>query len=186
MTSLLYLLKESNSSVTCNASSRVGTRINPCTGPFFGVSRSRTGSPNAAVLPVPVCACAIISLCLSSSNKTGMVSFWIGEGVSKPLALIAGRVFSPSPSAVNSSNCVIKSFFSRKNAYFPGTVRLCSVAAGLPTFILSRPVQNSYSSGALAGRYADTSAIYFAGLPLRYSVPDSEQWDHSCTTKLKQ
>jgi len=46
----------------------------------------------------------------------------------------------------------------------------------LPTFILSRPVQNSYSSGALAGRYADTSAIYFAGLSLRYSVPDSEQW----------
>ena len=169
MTSLLYLLKESNSSVTCNASSRVGTRINPCTGPFFGVSRSRTGSPNAAVLPVPVCACAIISLCLSSSNKTGMVSFWIGEGVSKPLALIAGRVFSPSPSAVNSSNCVIKSFFSRKNAYFPGTVRLCSVAAGLPTFILSRPVQNSYSAVLWP---ADTPTLPLSILPAcRSAIP---------------
>ncbi len=57
------LFSEISSSITCKASSRVGTRISAWgSSPLRAVIRSRTGRPKAAVLPVPVWAWAMMSL----------------------------------------------------------------------------------------------------------------------------
>ncbi len=69
----------SNASHTCSASSRVGASTSAC-GVFWVVSsRSRIGSANAAVLPVPVWARPITS---RPSSRWGIVWAWIAEGVS--------------------------------------------------------------------------------------------------------
>ena len=50
------------------ASSRVGQRMIACGFLFFGSIFCNSGIPNAAVLPVPVCACPMISSPCSSSG----------------------------------------------------------------------------------------------------------------------
>ena len=47
------------------------------------------GIAKAAVLPVPVCALASISL---PSSKTGMACAWIGEGVKYPSCSTASKI----------------------------------------------------------------------------------------------
>ena len=54
-------------------------------------TRSMIGSPNAAVLPVPVCASPIKST--SEDSSVGMACCWISVGVSIPNS---GRAFSIS------------------------------------------------------------------------------------------
>lgn len=73
------------------------------------------GNQNAAVLPVPVCACQIISLLHSS--KSGMVCSWIGDGSSNHFFCNAISVFSESQSAWNFGNIkkglLIKNFSTK-------------------------------------------------------------------------
>ena len=65
--------------VTWMQSSRVGVRISACVSGSSGSTKSIIGSPNAAVLPVPVCAWPITSRPWSNS---GMACSWMGLGVS--------------------------------------------------------------------------------------------------------
>ena len=64
------------------ASSRVGVNITACTALFSVDTFSMIGSPKAAVFPVPVCACPIISILFS--NNIGIANSWIFDGSSKP------------------------------------------------------------------------------------------------------
>jgi hypothetical protein len=73
------------SSDTCIASSLVGTIITASTSPLH-FNLFKIGRPNAAVLPVPVCACPTISL---PSKITGIACCWIGLGSLKPASSIA-------------------------------------------------------------------------------------------------
>jgi len=80
MTTVFRSVKALNSlkaASTWRASSRVGSRIRQRIFPFDFSSRLRMGRPNAAVLPVPVCAEAIRSPPL---RATGMACAWIGDG----------------------------------------------------------------------------------------------------------
>ena len=63
--------------VTWMHSSRVGVSTSAWTSMSSGSTYSSIGRPNAAVLPVPVCAWPITSL---PSSRRGMVSSWIGVG----------------------------------------------------------------------------------------------------------
>ena len=74
-----------SSSDTCIASSLVGT-ITTASTPDFPLSLFNIGSPNAAVLPVPVCACPTISL---PAKITGIACSCIGLGSLKPASSIA-------------------------------------------------------------------------------------------------
>ena len=65
----------------CKASSRVGTRIRACVFEFFASIFSRVGMRNAAVFPVPFFALASMS---RPVRATGIVSSWMGEGLSNP------------------------------------------------------------------------------------------------------
>ena len=58
-------------------SSRVGVSTSACTSETSGSMYSAIGSPNAAVLPVPVCAWPITSL---PSSTDGIACSWIGLG----------------------------------------------------------------------------------------------------------
>ena len=69
----------------CKASSRVGTRINACVFGFFESIFSSVGMRNAAVFPVPFFARASMS---RPVKATGIVSSWMGEGLSKPAPCI--------------------------------------------------------------------------------------------------
>ena len=62
--------KLSKSFVICKHNSRVGQRTRPCGMPFLLLILLINGSPNAAVLPVPVCAKPTKSLCWF--NKAGI------------------------------------------------------------------------------------------------------------------
>jgi hypothetical protein len=86
--------------VTCIANSLVGTIIRAWIGPF-GLILFIRGRENAAVFPVPVCACPITSLPFKIS---GIQYSWIGKGLSIPISLTAltRDVFRP-----NSSNDTI-------------------------------------------------------------------------------
>src|SRR5690625_5788298 len=64
-------------SATCMASSRVGASTRPWTSRTDGSTAASSGSPNAAVLPVPVCATPITS---RPSSSEGIACSWIGEG----------------------------------------------------------------------------------------------------------
>src|SRR4051794_6687361 len=82
--------------VTWMHSSRVGVSTIAWTSSSSGSTDSRSGSPNAAVLPVPVCACPITS---RPSSSGGIACSWIGLGVSYPTSLRACRRGSDSPSS---------------------------------------------------------------------------------------
>jgi hypothetical protein len=58
-------------------SSRVGVSTSACTSWFSGSTYSMIGSPNAAVLPVPVCAWPITS---RPCRSDGIACSWIGLG----------------------------------------------------------------------------------------------------------
>ena len=86
---------------TCSASSRVGTRMSACTvlgghGARAAAIFCRSGRPNAAVLPVPVCAIAIRS---RPPSRIGIALAWMGVGVSKFSERKARRMGSESPNA---------------------------------------------------------------------------------------
>ena len=85
-------------SATWIASSRVGVMTRACTRRCAGSIAESIGSANAAVLPVPVCARPRTSRPDSSS---GMVSVWIGVGVSNPDSTRVGSRRSATPSAAN-------------------------------------------------------------------------------------
>ncbi len=85
------------SSVTCTHSSRVGVRTSAWTCMLEGSIFSTIGIPNAAVLPVPVCAWPMRS---SPRRRGGMERAWTSVGVSKPIrsmarAMVAGTSMSP-------------------------------------------------------------------------------------------
>ena len=63
--------------VTWMHSSRVGVSTSACTLCSVGSMYSMIGSPNAAVLPVPVCAWPITS---RPSSSDGIACSWIGLG----------------------------------------------------------------------------------------------------------
>ena len=65
----------------------------PAVAPLSGRSRSRIGRPNAAVLPVPVWACAMMSFVFSVSSSAGIVSLCMGDGVCE--AFRANRLERP-------------------------------------------------------------------------------------------
>src|SRR5690625_6698951 len=75
-------------SATCMASSRVGASTRPWTSRTDGSTAASSGSPNAAVLPVPVCATPITS---RPSSSEGIACSWIGEGEVNPSASTALR-----------------------------------------------------------------------------------------------
>ncbi len=60
---------------TCSASSRVGQSTSACTAKLFASILASSGSPKAAVLPLPVLACASRSWPASAS---GRLAAWIG------------------------------------------------------------------------------------------------------------
>ena len=72
-----YLPYVRSACVTWMQSSRVGVSTSACVSGSSGSTKSIIGSPNAAVLPVPVCAWPITSLPASSS---GIACSWIGLG----------------------------------------------------------------------------------------------------------
>ena len=73
--------KVPSASATCMASSRVGVRTSAWTPRWVGSTAASSGSPNAAVLPVPVWATPVMSRPASSA---GMACSWIAVGVVKP------------------------------------------------------------------------------------------------------
>ena len=92
-----YLVNFTNSSCTCIANSLVGASIiEPIA--FFTVKLFNIGKPNAAVFPVPVWACPIISV---PERATGIASAWIWDGVVKPKSSIAFTKVSFKPKSLN-------------------------------------------------------------------------------------
>ena len=108
MRSLPRPLSEFSSSAIWIDNSRVGARISACGLSSPGSLHWMIGMPNAAVLPVPVCACPIRSF--SPDRSFGMVRAWIGEGVSNPLARNASRISSDTPRLRNCSRSLINAF----------------------------------------------------------------------------
>ncbi|MPN18893.1 hypothetical protein SDC9_166258 [bioreactor metagenome] len=106
MRSLPRPLSEFSSSAIWMESSRVGARTNACGRVSPGSHSSMIGMPNAAVLPVPVWACPIRSF--SPERSFGMVSSWIGDGVSNPFARNASRIGSEIPRLRKFSRSLIK------------------------------------------------------------------------------
>ena len=95
----MYLANEFRSSAICRHNSRVGLKMSACVSFVVASVFCNTGMPYAAVLPVPVCASAMTSLC--SPNKHGITSSWTGIGCSNPSSSMARRIGSLTP---NSSN----------------------------------------------------------------------------------
>lgn len=91
------LPSSASSTATCVASSRVGTRINACID-SFGSAFSRIGSPNAAVLPVPVLAWPITSV---PESTTGISLAWMSVGCLKPASVTPRNTDPPSPNCPN-------------------------------------------------------------------------------------
>ena len=98
----IYLAKSSRSLPICKQSSRVGESINACGADIEVSVRCKTGKPNAAVLPVPVCANATTSP--STLSKWGITLSCTGMGRSKPNSAIARNKSSLTP---NSSNVIL-------------------------------------------------------------------------------
>ena len=84
---------------TCIASSLVGAITIACTVLVDGSIFSITGIAKAAVFPVPVCACQIISFVPAKS--IGIQLACIGEAVSNHFFASASRVDSERPMSVN-------------------------------------------------------------------------------------
>ena len=100
-----YFPNLNNSSETCIASSLVGqiTRVSTVPSHFI---LFKTGNPNAAVFPVPVCACAMISL---PSRIIGIASACTGLGSAKPALFIA---WLSSSLRLKSSNFIFFPFYT--------------------------------------------------------------------------
>ena len=91
----VYLDSLSNSSDTCNANSLVGVRINACgQPPWVAFILLNMMEPYVPVLPVPVCACASMSL---PPIPTGTASTWMGVGSVQPISSIALTMSSDKP-----------------------------------------------------------------------------------------
>src|SRR4051812_34160451 len=87
-------------------SSRVGVITIACTSLFSGSRYCSSGSPKAAVLPVPVWAWPITSWPPSSS---GIACSWIGVGSSKPSSSSACWMSGESPRSLNAvTGCVLE------------------------------------------------------------------------------
>mmetsp|Transcript_2706 Transcript_2706/g.6776 ORF Transcript_2706/g.6776 Transcript_2706/m.6776 type:complete len:208 (-) Transcript_2706:366-989(-) len=82
---LRYLPRSRHTCDVCSASSRVGTRIIAWIAFFEESTFSRTGTTNAAVLPVPFFARARMS---RPASAIGIDSSWMGDGRSKPASKI--------------------------------------------------------------------------------------------------
>jgi len=108
----IYLAKSLISSAACIASSLVGHSTTACKCLFAGSTCCKSGIPNAAVLPVPVCACPIISF---PSSITGIAAFWIGDIYSNPISETALNIFSsrPESSYLTFSSSTLTVFFSK-------------------------------------------------------------------------
>src|SRR3712207_5925028 len=78
-------------------SSRVGVRTSACTSSSEGSTNSIIGRPNAAVLPVPVCAWPMTSC---PARSSGIACSWMGLGASYPTSSRAWRIAGESPSSV--------------------------------------------------------------------------------------
>src|SRR3954469_18159647 len=119
MTTALRVLRplpnRSLSAPICRASSRVGASTRARV-PCLPSSRSRIGSTNASVLPVPVAAQPITSL---PSSAGGMACAWIGVGASKPARASKARLFPESPS---SPNCIRRPYPDRARSASISTV----------------------------------------------------------------
>src|SRR3712207_1035557 len=78
-------------------SSRVGVSTSACTSSSAGSTNSIIGRPNAAVLPVPVCAWPMTSC---PARSSGIACSWMGLGASYPTSSRAWRIAGESPSSV--------------------------------------------------------------------------------------
>jgi len=79
----VYAPRREISSLIWTASSLVGASTSACTS-FLAVSMAcNIGKPKAAVLPLPVFACPIMS---RPANRGPMASCWIGKGFSNLLS----------------------------------------------------------------------------------------------------
>ena len=85
----MYFASLRSSSATWIASSRVGQRMIACVLRLSGSIFWSIGIPNAAVLPVPVCAWPIMSF---PSIWTGIAWAWIGDAASKPISVTARKI----------------------------------------------------------------------------------------------
>jgi|GEM_PF-3771156 len=99
------LCSELISSATCMQSSLVGVTIIACMCHCLGLRTSIKGIPKAAVLPVQVCACHIISN--SHFNNSGIVSVCIGDGSSNHFFSKASKVDCDNQKILNFSKFVI-------------------------------------------------------------------------------
>src|SRR5690606_38438807 len=80
--------------LTWMASSRVGARTRAWTARTPGSTAARSGSPKAAVLPVPVCATPTTS---RPARSSGIASVWMTVGVVKQSSTTAERRDSGRP-----------------------------------------------------------------------------------------
>ena len=87
-----------NTSATCNASSRVGTKTRPrgARTRAYLSAHANIGTPNASVLPEPVLARPQTS---NPRIATGMASVWMAKGAEKPAAAKPWSTVSGTPSA---------------------------------------------------------------------------------------
>src|SRR4051795_1531277 len=112
------------------ASSRVGTSTSACGESPPGTIRCRSGSANAAVLPVPVAAWPTTSEFLS---RAGIASRWIGVGSSYPSS---SSVACSSGRRSSSAKVVTRSFFlvARGLRRWPASWSLGGSGAGVRVF----------------------------------------------------
>ena len=109
----MYLLNFRSSSATCIASSLVGDKITACVFLLSGSTFCSTGMPNAAVFPVPVCACPITSC---PSIKAGIALACIGVASSNPISVMP-RIITGNIS--NSSNFIFTPLICQTLPYTP-------------------------------------------------------------------
>ena len=102
----IYLEKSRRSSAICRHSSLVGDSTMACVcaprGPpmgGWGSTICSSGSPKAAVFPVPVCARAMMSVPLSYELSRGMTVSCMGMGCSKPSSSMARQMSEHTPNS---------------------------------------------------------------------------------------
>ena len=107
-TPCIYFANFLISSADCIASSLVGERTIACVFLLCGSTFMRSGIPNDAVFPVPVCACPITSEPLSTA---GIAWLCIGVASSNPISFIALIICGVR---FNSSNFTVSIYFLPK------------------------------------------------------------------------
>src|SRR5699024_5430314 len=127
---------EEMASATCMASSRVGASTRPWTSRTDGSTAASSGSPNAAVLPVPVCATPITS---RPSSNEGIACSWIGEGEVNPSASTALRSASGRARASKP--------FRAAGAASAGPVGVSGLCGSAVSGAGARSVMTSFSGG---------------------------------------